>query len=85
MFSTFPKRIFNFQITVILAAASALNSDLCKICRLVLRLHPLPNHNALNLFKFKAFVDNNLDVAKMAEFVCDRVENTVGKGEDAGK
>ena len=31
--------------------------------------------------KFKAFADDNLKVAKMAKFVCDKVENVVGKRE----
>ena len=33
--------------------------------------------------KFKAYADNKVKVAKMAEFVLDRVENNVGKGENA--
>ena len=39
----------------------------------------------LDFFKFKAFADDNLNVAKMAKFDFDRVENIVGKGENAGK
>ena len=35
-------------------------------------------------YKFKAFADDNLKVAKMAKFVFDRVENVVGIGENAG-
>ena len=38
----------------------------------------------LDLFKLKTFADDNSNVAKMAKFVCDRAENIVGKGEDAG-
>ena len=34
--------------------------------------------------KLKAFADNKLDVAKMKISLFDRVENTVGKGENAG-
>ena len=30
-------------------------------------------HKMLDLSKFKAFADNNLNVPKMAKFVCDRV------------
>ena len=30
--------------------------------------------------EFKTFADENLIVAKMAKFVCNRVENIVGKG-----
>ena len=33
---------------------------------------------------FKAFPGDDSNVAKMANFVCDRVENIVGKGENAG-
>ena len=33
---------------------------------------------------FKAFADNNSNVAKMAKLVFDRVENISGKGENAG-
>ena len=34
--------------------------------------------------KLKAFADNKLNVATMAISLFDRVENTVGKGENAG-
>ena len=34
--------------------------------------------------KLKAFADNNLNVAKMMISVCDKFENVVGKGENAG-
>ena len=43
---------------------------------------PLPNDKILDLTKPKAFADNNLNVAKMTISVFDRVENTVGKGEN---
>ena len=33
--------------------------------------------------KLKAFADNKINVAQMMISVCDRVENTVGKGENA--
>ena len=32
----------------------------------------------------KAFADDKLDVVKNADFSLDRLENTVGKGENAG-
>ena len=47
-------------------------------------LNSLPNNKILDLSNFKAFADDNLRVAKMAKFVFDRVENIVGKGENAG-
>ena len=34
--------------------------------------------------KLKAFADDKLNVAKMKISLIDRVENTVGKGENAG-
>ena len=38
----------------------------------------------LALFKLKAFTNNKLKTADTAEFVLDRAENIVGKGENAG-
>ena len=38
----------------------------------------------LDFSKFAAFADHNLNVAKVAKFFCDREENIVGKGENAG-
>ena len=34
--------------------------------------------------KFKAFAEDKFNVAKMTTSLCDRVENTVGKEENAG-
>ena len=44
---------------------------------------PLPNNKILNVTKLKAFADDKLNVAKMLSLF-HRVENTVGKGENAG-
>ena len=33
---------------------------------------------------FKAFIDDNFNVAQMAQFFFERLENNVGKGENAG-
>ena len=43
----------------------------------------LPNDKNLHWPKFKAFSDDNLNVAKMMISLYDRVENIVGKGEIA--
>ena len=40
--------------------------------------------NFLDRTKFKAFADNKLSVAVMMISFFDRIENTVGKGENAG-
>ena len=50
----------------------------------ILFLKSLTNSNNLNSTKFKAFADNKLNVAKMMISLFDRVENIVGKGENAG-
>ena len=48
------------------------------------RINSLPNDKIWGLTKFKAFADDNFNVAKMMISLFDRVENTVGKGENAG-
>ena len=44
----------------------------------------LPNGKNFRLMKFKAFAADKLNIAKMTIPLFDRVENTVGKGENAG-
>ena len=48
------------------------------------RINPLPNDKISEGTKLKAFADNKLNVTKMMISLYDRVENTVGKGENAG-
>ena len=38
----------------------------------------------LDMTKLKAFADDIINVAKITISLCDREENTVGKGENAG-
>ena len=45
---------------------------------------PLPDDKILDMIKWKAFADNKLNIAKMTILLFDRIENTVGKGENAG-
>ena len=47
-------------------------------------VNPLPNDNFLERSKLKAYADNKLNTAKMTILLCDRLENTLGKGENAG-
>ena len=42
------------------------------------------SHKILDLTKLKAFADDKINVAKMMIPVFDRLENIVGKGENAG-
>ena len=44
----------------------------------------LSNDKILDLSKLKAFADENLDVNEKLKFALERVENIVGKGENAG-
>ena len=44
----------------------------------------LPIDKILDVMKFKAFADDKIDVAEMMTSIFDSVENTVGKGENAG-
>ena len=46
--------------------------------------YSLPNDIILDRTKLKAFADDKLNVAVLMIFLFDRVENTVGKGENAG-
>ena len=47
-------------------------------------VNPLPNDKILGVTKLKTFADDKLKVARMMIFLIDRVENIVGKGENAG-
>ena len=49
-----------------------------------IKLNSLTHDKISDLSKFKAFADNNLNVARMTKLVFDRVENIVGKDENAG-
>ena len=48
------------------------------------RVNSLPHDKILDVTKLKAFADRKTKVAKMMISVIDRVENIVGKGENAG-
>ena len=47
-------------------------------------INPLPDDKSLLLSKLKAFADKNFNVVQVMQFFYDRVENIVGKGENAG-
>ena len=47
-------------------------------------IKPFPNNKILDRSKLKALADDKIKVLKMIIFVLDRVENIVGKGENAG-
>ena len=47
-------------------------------------VNSLQNDNILDLSKLKAFADDKLNVPEKLKFILRRVENIVGKGENAG-
>ena len=47
-------------------------------------INSLPSKKNLDVAKLKAFADNKLRVSKLTISLFDSVENTVGKGENAG-
>ena len=49
-----------------------------------MEFEPLANDQILDMTKLKAFADNKLNFDKMTIFLSDKVENTEGKGENAG-
>ena len=53
-------------------------------CLILYSDNTLPNDKILDVTKLKAFADDKLNVTKMMISLYDRVENTLGKGENAG-
>ena len=46
--------------------------------------NPLPNDKILDMTESKAFADDKLNVTRVTISLLERVEDTVGKGENAG-
>ena len=49
-----------------------------------LPVNSVPHNKILDVTKLKAFADDKLNIVKMAISLFDKVENTVGKGENTG-
>ena len=47
-------------------------------------INPLPNGKILDLPKYEAFAEDKIIVTQKLKFTLGRVENIVGKGENAG-
>ena len=64
----------------------AFHTDGSKMWLFGRNFNPLPSNKILNVIKLKAldFADNKLNVAKMTISLLGRLQNTVGKGENAG-
>ena len=48
------------------------------------RINSLPNNKILASSRLKTFAENKLKVCSNYEFIHNRIENSVGKGENAG-
>ena len=59
---------------------SALQFGHCSIDKV---FNPLPNNKILDLSKFKEHADNKINVTQKLKSVMGRVENILGKGENA--
>ena len=57
---------------------------LCILVTTAVDLNLLPIDKILDVTKLKAFADDKFNVAKITISLFDQVENTVGKGENAG-
>ena len=49
-----------------------------------LTFHSVPYNKILDVTKLKAFADHKFNNTKMTIYLFDKVENTVGKGENTG-
>ena len=47
-------------------------------------VYSIPNDKVLDLSKWKAFADDKINVTEKLKLVLGRIENIVGKGENAG-
>ena len=60
------------------------NTDQNKTPENAMYLNSLPHNKILDGSKLKAFADDKLNATEKLKFVLGRVENIVGKGENAG-
>ena len=72
-----------------LLAANTFNLDMSKVLLFgkplkVESLNPFPNKKNLDWSKLKAPADNKINITLKLKFVSSRVENIVGKGDNAG-
>ena len=77
---------FNLDQSKILSSNNGLNlySNLMPDPQGLVYFNSLPNDKILDLSKFKAFADDKVILTQKFKFVFGKVENIVGKGENAG-
>ena len=82
--TVFSKDLYSKQVTNLGLFGKELNVTKYKVQNIIGKGEMLVTRIVTNLSKFKAFEDDNFNVAEMAKFVFDRVEKNAGKGENAG-
>ena len=76
--------IFHFKCTLKCCLQFCLNLDQSKILSSGMGVNPLADNKILSLPKLKAFADNKLNVTQNVKVFFHRIENIVGKEENAG-
>ena len=64
--------------------SNAFPLKLIKTRNCLAKVNPLPNNKTFNWSKLKAFADDKINMGEKQNFFSGRVENIVGKGENAG-
>ena len=53
-------------------------------CSMIREFNSLPSDKILDWSKFKVFADNKINATEKLKIVMGRIENIIGKGENAG-
>ena len=77
-------KLVNFEKFNFCRLKNYFNLVMAKILSFSKESTPSPNKNILDVTKLKAFADDKLNVDRMMISLLDRIENTEGKGENAG-
>ena len=77
-------QLFTRRQILDLSISKAFTNNRCDLYIMFCSFNPLPNDKFLDWSKLKAVADDKSNVAAKLKFVLGRVENIVGKGENAG-
>ena len=84
MFSTLPKTNINFWGYIYCVICKYFEFGQVQNFAVWERVNSLPNNRISDLSKFKSFADDKLKVIQIVKFVLDKIEDIVGKKENAG-
>ena len=78
-------KLFQFGIVLNLSFAKGLTMKFYKAFFFKdVKINPLPNDKFFDWSKLKELGDNKINITEKLKFILERVENIVGKGENAG-